>query len=245
MDDDAVPVLGSILGVWAHPDDEAYLSAGLMAAAVEAGHHVCCVTATRGELGFPDDDRRGHDERIALRTAELEACLAELGVSDHRWLDHPDGGCHAVDVEEVVPHLASLVDDLRPDVVLTFGPDGGTWHTDHIAAGRWATLAVRRSTHRPRLLYAAKTPEWIEQFSAVVDPSAVLMAEGPLPPTVPAVQLAVQTPLPDELADRKVRALRMQASQVEPLIALAGADDYRRLMRWEFFREPTAGDWPE
>ena len=62
MDDD-VPVLGSILGVWAHPDDEAYLSAGLMAVAVEAGHHVCCVTATRGELGFPDDDPRSVEER--------------------------------------------------------------------------------------------------------------------------------------------------------------------------------------
>jgi LmbE family N-acetylglucosaminyl deacetylase len=245
MDDDAVPVLGSILGVWAHPDDEAYLSAGLMAAAVEAGHHVCCVTATRGELGFPDGDERAHDERVALRTAELQACLDELGVSDHRWLGHPDGGCADVDVEDVVPHLASLIDELRPDVVLAFGPDGGTWHTDHIATSRWATLAVRRSSHRPRLLYAAKTPEWVEQFMAILDPESVMMADGPLPPTVPADELVVHTPLPDDLAERKLRALRMQASQVEPLVALTGEGPYGRLMRWEFFREPTADDWPE
>ena len=43
--------LGTILGVWAHPDDDIYLSAGLMAAAVEAGQRVVDVTATRGEGG--------------------------------------------------------------------------------------------------------------------------------------------------------------------------------------------------
>ena len=46
--------LGTILGVWAHPDDEAYLSGGLMAMARDAGARVVCVTATRGELGTPD-----------------------------------------------------------------------------------------------------------------------------------------------------------------------------------------------
>ncbi|HLZ38595.1 MAG TPA: PIG-L family deacetylase, partial [Mycobacteriales bacterium] len=43
--------LGTILGIWAHPDDEAYLSAGLMAIARGAGSRVVCATATRGELG--------------------------------------------------------------------------------------------------------------------------------------------------------------------------------------------------
>ena len=46
--------LGTVLGVWAHPDDEAYLAGGLMAAAVDAGARVVCVTATRGERGTPD-----------------------------------------------------------------------------------------------------------------------------------------------------------------------------------------------
>ena len=46
--------LGTVVGVWAHPDDEAYLSAGLMGAAVDAGNRVVCITATHGELGTPD-----------------------------------------------------------------------------------------------------------------------------------------------------------------------------------------------
>ena len=50
--------LGTVLGVWAHPDDETWLSAGLMARAVDQGRRVVCVTATRGEAGFPADDTR-------------------------------------------------------------------------------------------------------------------------------------------------------------------------------------------
>ena len=49
--------LGTVLGVWAHPDDDIYLSAGLMAAAVDAGSRVVYVTATRGEGGSMDEER--------------------------------------------------------------------------------------------------------------------------------------------------------------------------------------------
>jgi LmbE family N-acetylglucosaminyl deacetylase len=56
--------LGSLLGIWAHPDDEAYLSAGLMIRATEAGHRVVCVTATKGEAGFSADDERSAPERM-------------------------------------------------------------------------------------------------------------------------------------------------------------------------------------
>ena len=129
--------IGTILGVWAHPDDEAYLAGGLMAAAVQANRRVVCVTATRGERGFPDDDPRSLDELAALRTGELERCLAELGVTEHSWLGLPDGACDSVGDDEMAASLAALIDDVRPDTVLTFGPDGMTGHIDHIAVGRY------------------------------------------------------------------------------------------------------------
>ena len=59
---DTVGDLGDILGVWAHPDDEVWLSAGLMMRTIDDGHHVTCVTATKGEAGFPDDDPRPENE---------------------------------------------------------------------------------------------------------------------------------------------------------------------------------------
>ncbi len=95
--------LGTILGVWAHPDDETYLCGGLMARAVRAGDRVVCVTATRGELGSPDEERwPSGPELAAVRTAEMETALAYLGVTEHHWLDYPDGGCGDVDQNDAL-----------------------------------------------------------------------------------------------------------------------------------------------
>src|SRR5215831_5906014 len=117
-----VSEMGTVLGVWGHPDDEAYLSAGIMAKAVDAGQRVVCVTATRGELGFPDDDPRSLEERAALREAELDASFEILGVTEHVWLGYADGGCKDVDLEEAVGSIVEVVKDVRPDTILTFGP---------------------------------------------------------------------------------------------------------------------------
>ncbi len=75
--------LGTVLAVFAHPDDEAYLAGGLMALAVDARRRVVCVTATHGELGFPDDDPRSLVDRADVRRAELGRCLDVLGVTEH------------------------------------------------------------------------------------------------------------------------------------------------------------------
>ena len=235
--------LGSLLCVFAHPDDEAYLAGALMAVAVDAGRRVVCVTATRGELGFSDDDPRSLDERKAIREAELRACLDVLGVREHIWLDYPDSGCAAVPVDEPVARMRAIVDEMRPDTVLTFGPDGGTYHDDHIAVGHWTSLACRAASSAPRLLYATNTPEWVERFEAAVTMDAVMMADDLAPPTTPADELAVHFVADDELAERKVRALRCQASQVEPLVEQAGADVFRELVREESFRAPAPDDW--
>ena len=236
--------VGTILGVFAHPDDEAYLAGALMAVASDAGRRVVCVTATRGELGFPDDDPRSLAERKAIREAELAACLAELGVREHLWLDYPDSGCAAVPLDEPVARLREVVDDVRPDTVLTFGPDGGTYHDDHIAVGRWTTLACRDAAHEPWLLYAANTPEWIQRFQDAVAMDDVMMVDGVAPPTTPVDELALWFVADDALAERKARALRHQVSQVGPLVEQAGADVFVELVREESFRAPAPDDWP-
>jgi LmbE family N-acetylglucosaminyl deacetylase len=231
----AVPDLGTILSVWAHPDDEGYCCAGLMAVAVRAGHRVVCVTATRGELGSTDESRWPNGPRLAqVRTRELAASLAELGVSEHVWLDYPDGGCAAVDPAEPVSRIREIADELSPDVVLTFGPDGGTYHPDHMAVSRWTTEAVRGSG--AQLLYASVTPEWQEQISTVIDPALVMMADRePLVHT--ADELAVLARLDGELLDMKYRAMLWQRSQIEPLLNAGGPDLYRRLLAEEAFRD--------
>ena len=242
MTPDTTGDLGSLLGVWAHPDDEAYLSAGLMMHAVDEGRRVVCVTATKGEAGFPDDDPRSAAERSRIRETELAACLEVLGVTEHRWLGYADGGCAGVDDEEAARVIAGIVDEVRPDTVLTFGPDGGTGHSDHIAACRWTTLAMSYAQHRPRLLYATKTTQWSDHYFSGADPSRVMMVEGLQPERVDESEVDVYYACDDRLLARKVASLRAQASQVEPFLQTLGLENYTALVREEFFREPRPSD---
>jgi LmbE family N-acetylglucosaminyl deacetylase len=123
--------LGTILGVWAHPDDEAYLSAGLMARAVRNGSRVACVTATRGEGGSMDVERWPPERMAEVRTEELERSLAILGVTEHYWLDLPDIDMQTGLPEDGYERVRDLVEDIRPDTILTFGTDGMTGHEAH------------------------------------------------------------------------------------------------------------------
>src|SRR5881396_1594435 len=120
--------LGTILGVWAHPDDETYLSAGLMALARRQGRRVVCVTATRGEDGSFDEERWPPASLGAVREQELIRSLEVLGVTEHHWLDYHDGTCAGVDPEEGVQRVLGILRDADPDSVFTFGPDGMTGH---------------------------------------------------------------------------------------------------------------------
>ena len=90
--------LGTILGVWAHPDDETYLMAGLMVRAVRNGSRVVCVTATRGEGGSLDEEKWPSATMGKVREKELLRSLAVLGVTEHQWLDLPD-----VDMDSPLP----------------------------------------------------------------------------------------------------------------------------------------------
>jgi len=230
-----LPDLGTILGVWAHPDDEGYLSAGLMTASVAAGRRVVCVTATRGEAADPE--RWPPAELADIRTNELKNALDILGVVEHHWLDYPDGGCHEVDPEEPVALLAALIDDVQPDTVLTFGPDGMTGHPDHIAVSDWTAAAVQRANHRADLFFATKTAEWADAFEQIGNDLGVMMGADQLPRTPPN-ELAIHYVMPDDVLDRKEAAMVAQESQSAELRNAMGVARYREVLREEPFRRP-------
>ena len=240
--------LGDVLAVFAHPDDEAYGAAGLLALSVDRGRRVVCVTATRGEQGVPEDDPRPPAERAAIRTRELADCLAVLGVTEHLWWDYPDGGCGDIPDDEPADRILALLRDVRPDTVLTFAPDGGTGHPDHRAACRWTTLAMDRLVAAepdgptPRLLYTTKTARWQAERAQVLDPATVMMVADLRPETTPEEDLAVWLRCTGELLDRKVAALRAQTSQVGPMLNLVGVEGYRSFVADEFFRERRPSD---
>jgi mycothiol S-conjugate amidase len=138
--------------VHAHPDDESSKGAGTMARYAKEGYRVGVVTLTDGAAGDilnPAMDRPGVKERmVELRREELARALEVLGVTesyqlgytDSGWIEdfEGDGACLAPDcfynapVEEVVGRLVAIVRRERPDVLVTYPPDGGYPHPDHI-----------------------------------------------------------------------------------------------------------------
>jgi LmbE family N-acetylglucosaminyl deacetylase len=227
--------LGTIVGVWAHPDDEGYLSGGIMAAAVRAGQRVVCVTATRGEAADPA--RWPPAELATIREAELAACLAVLGVTEHRWLDYPDGGCAEVDPDAAAEQIAAIIDEVRADTVLTFGPDGQTGHPDHVAVSDWTERAAKRAAHPASLYFSTHTHEWVAMFEVVARDLDIMMGAEAIP-SVPAEELAINFVLDDDLLALKERAMCQQATQVLELRSAMGADRYLEVMREEVFRLP-------
>lgn len=224
-----VSALGTILGVWAHPDDETYLSAGIMALAIAGGQRVVCVTATRGEKGSQDEVRWPPGTIGATRAAELERALAVLGVREHHWLGYVDGECEAVDVGEAAVRLAAVVDEVAPDTILTFGPDGQTGHPDHVAVSRWVDAACPDG----RVLWAAVPEDW-RPFAERLNEFDVF-APG-TPEFVPRSELKLLLDLDDTLLDLKLRALREQPSQTEGLLDALGEEFFRRAIAVEAFR---------
>ncbi len=237
-----VTKLGTVLAVWAHPDDEAYLSGGLMALAAESGSRVICVTATRGEHGT-SDPRRWPPARLAgVRERELAASLAVLGVHEHRWLGIEDGTCDTVSPIPPVAAIVRLIRELAADTVVTFGPDGVTGHTDHRAVSRWTTQAWAVSGARGRLLQATVSAGFATRFRAVHDRFSIF--DRGLPKETPEADVALRLRLHGELLDRKIVALRAHASQTAPLMTAMGEDLFREWCAEEcFVGLPSTPPW--
>jgi LmbE family N-acetylglucosaminyl deacetylase len=216
--------LGTLLLVWAHPDDDIYTSAGIMAAAARAGDRVLDVTATRGEGGSMDEERWPPESMAEVRTAELLRSLEILGVGEHRFLEGP------VDVdmqthldESGAEQVKAIMADVDPDTVVTFGPDGMTGHEGHKDVSRWTTDAFE-AVAKPgaRLLYATQTPEWTAEWVPKLEPFDIFLPGSP--PETPVDELAIHFVLPDELRDIKFEAIAAHESQVGGLMEVFGRD---------------------
>jgi LmbE family N-acetylglucosaminyl deacetylase len=224
--------LGDVLGVWAHPDDEAYLSAGLMHLARRARSRVAVLTATAGESAG-DGEGRARRRLARRRRRELAASLGELGVIEHQVAGLADGACADVPFEAGVALVERWMRYVDPDTIVTFGPDGMTGHPDHRAISAWTTAAWERSGRRSRLLYATVTPEFHRRWGAINEQIGLWM-DGAGPAT-PAGDLALQIRCDGDLLDRKVAALRRHASQVAPLVDAMGEHRWTHWFATESF----------
>ncbi len=205
-----------------------------MAMARDSGSRVVCVTATRGEHGTSDPQRWPPDRLAAARTVELTRCLEILGVTEHVWLDYRDGACAAVPVPHAAARLREVMEEVRPDTVVTFGPDGNTGHPDHQAVSAWATAAFDRAAPPgARLLYSAVTDRWARRWRELNEKLEVFVPGYPV--VTADDRLAIDLVLdPDTLA-RKVRALAAQTTQTAGVIEAMGIDTYAQWVSEEAF----------
>lgn len=209
--------LGTILGIWAHPDDEIFSMAGVMTAAVRSGQQVYCITATRGEAGVQDEERWPAAELANIRTHELDNAYKIMGVNNHVWLDYPDGGCSEVDENEAADRIASLIRQYQPDSIMTFGPEGMTGHPDHQTVSRWAELARGKASSRAKIYHAVQTPE---QYQAMqeADRELDIFYNIDQPPIYERSDCDYFLEFDNELCEVKINALRAMPSQTETML---------------------------
>jgi LmbE family N-acetylglucosaminyl deacetylase len=158
-----------LVGVFAHPDDDSYLLAGTLL--LHRGEvDLTVVFATSGGAGPISDPALATRETLAaVREEEHRACLEEVGYGDAVtvFLRHRDYYLPDVPLDRLVDEIAEVLAEVRPHVVVTFGPDGLTSHHDHIRAGEAATSAVSRVLGDPtdaRLYHAALARSDVDRF---------------------------------------------------------------------------------
>jgi LmbE family N-acetylglucosaminyl deacetylase len=195
-----------VLVVTAHPDDVDFGSAGTVAVFTDAGLEVTYCIVTSGEAGG-SDRAMSRSEMAALRQDEQRAAAAMVGVSDVRFLGHPDGRVQAS--LGLRRDISRVIRQVRPQRVLTQSPQRNlasmyASHPDHLAAGEAALDAVYPDARNP-----FAHPELLE--SEGLEPWAVneLWIMGPGTPDADAV--AVET---TNTVERKVSALMCHKSQM-------------------------------
>jgi len=179
----------TLLAVHAHPDDEPISTAGILALYADRGVRTVVVTCTDGALGVGAD----RVEVARVRRVELEHSCTHLGVSELVLLGYGDSGMAGAasnadpgafmntPVERVAARLASLLEQHRPEVVVTYPADGGYGHPDHIHTHRATVAAVRDVDQVRKLYFTARTDAFRRRMQRVRD-KLVASAEGAAQP---------------------------------------------------------------
>ncbi len=200
-----------LMCVVAHPDDECFAFGGALAVAGDRGVETFVVCLTDGQAASARGTAADPAALGRMRRAEFVASCKILGVTHQEVLDFDDGRLEFVDFSRTAARLVERMRRFRPDVVITFGGDGGpNTHADHMmvsmlttAAFHWSGRAKRypelAQVFQPRRLFTLTTNFFLQERQA------------PLPSPW-TVELDVRSGL-----ERKMAAFRAHTSQA-PLV---------------------------
>ncbi len=159
-----------LMAVLAHPDDESAGMGGTLARYAAEGIETTVVCATRGERGWsgPPSEFPGLQALGAIREAELRRAARILGVNRLEFLNYLDGDLDQAEPVEAADKIVHLIRQVRPQVVVTFPPDGIYGHPDHIAISQFTAAALVRATD-PAAADGGLPPHRVDKFYFVVD----------------------------------------------------------------------------
>lgn len=151
-----------ILGITAHPDDEAGAFGGTLLLYHSRGVETYVVCLTPGQAATNRGEARSDEELAAIRRAEFAKSCRILQVTRGEILNYPDGALDKADLYAVVGDLTLRVRTIKPHLILTMGPEGGvTGHLDHSMASIFATMAFH---------WAARKDRYPEQLKGALKP---------------------------------------------------------------------------
>lgn len=255
----------TLMAVFAHPDDEAFSVGGTLAKYAAEGCDVHLVTATRGEAGQIRDPKLATSANLPqVREQELYCACEIYGIRPPHFLDYVDGQLTIVNQGQAVGKLVRLIRQHRPQVLITFGPDGIYGHYDHIAVHRWTTIAFDLAAdpscfpeqlegtcepHQASKLYYQVLPEAVVSMMSLGEGPAAVMMDGVPFPMVGYSEDQITTLIDiGEQLQRKFRALQCHATQID---ASAESDEAQQMIDSPWARQEafilgrsTVG-WPD
>ncbi len=239
-----------LAAVVAHPDDDTFGVTGTAALhAEDPEFQLTLILVTSGERGEIADPSLATPENLGeVREREDRASWRALGCVPHRheFLRCQDGSLADVEVEQLVMRVSQILREERPDVVVTFGPDGITGHPDHIRVGEVTDEAFHRlraeeGTGFRRLLHNSLPRSRLEWFNQrlvesgypAMDPKQPYQPRGVDDETI-AVDVNCT-----EVCSRKLAALHEHATQAQDIRLPDRLT--QQILSWETYVQA----WPE
>lgn len=243
-----------LMCILAHPDDESLALGGTLAKYAAEGIEISLVVATRGERGWfgKRDEYPGEQALGAIREQEVREASRALGVSRLDFLDYIDGDLDQADEREVILKLVRLLRQIRPDVVLTFGPEGLYGHPDHIAISQFTTSAVmcaadanysyarELTPHRVAKLYYRVSPrKWFTHYMPIFG-EFIMHIDGQERRACSWEQWAITTRIDTQAYwQRTWRAVRCHQTQIPGNATLQAISEHTHQQLWgtqEYYR---------
>jgi LmbE family N-acetylglucosaminyl deacetylase len=243
-----------LMCVLAHPDDESLALGGTLARYAAEGVETTLVVATRGERGWFGEQAAypGEYELGAIREREVRAACRTLGVSRLEFLGYIDGDLDRANEHEVIARIVHLLREIKPQVVVTFGPEGLYGHPDHIAISQLTTSAVmcaadpyytrlpEQEPHRVAKLYYRISPSaWFADYMPIFG-DLIMSIDGQERRAHPWADWAITTRLDTRAYWRLVwQAVQHHRTQIPDSAILQRVSEQEHLRIWgsqEYYR---------